>query len=83
MSGSYEGADLVVVNTCGFIEGAKKESIDHILKAARDRKPGAKLFVAGCLTERYREQIAQEVKGIDGILGKLTPDSNPRPSHTE
>src|SRR4051812_23112244 len=46
-------ADLVLVNTCGFIEGAKQESIQHILDAAEGRKPGAKLFVAGCLTERY------------------------------
>ncbi len=45
-------ADLVLVNTCSFIEGAKQESIDHIFKAAAGRKEDAKLFVAGCLTER-------------------------------
>lgn len=58
-------ADLVLVNTCGFIEGAKQESIEHILKAARDRKPGAKLFVAGCLTERYATQLQADIPEVD------------------
>ncbi|MBN8526132.1 MAG: 30S ribosomal protein S12 methylthiotransferase RimO [Planctomycetes bacterium] len=58
-------ADLVLVNTCGFIEGAKQESIEHILKAARDRKPGAKLFVAGCLTERYVTQLQADMPEVD------------------
>lgn len=58
-------ADLVLVNTCGFIEGAKQESIEHILRAARDRKPGAKLFVAGCLTERYVTQLQADMPEVD------------------
>jgi ribosomal protein S12 methylthiotransferase len=58
-------ADLVLVNTCSFIEGAKQESIDHILDAAAGRKPGAKLFVAGCLTERYRCELASEMPEVD------------------
>jgi ribosomal protein S12 methylthiotransferase len=58
-------ADLVLVNTCGFIEGAKQESIEHILKAAHDRKPGAKLFVAGCLTERYITQLQADMPEVD------------------
>lgn len=58
-------ADLVLVNTCGFIEGAKKESIGHILKAAQDRKPGAKLFVAGCLTERYLTELQADMPEVD------------------
>jgi ribosomal protein S12 methylthiotransferase len=58
-------ADLVLVNTCGFIEGAKQESIEHILKAARDRKAGAKLFVAGCLTERYLTELQADMPEVD------------------
>lgn len=61
-------ADLVLVNTCGFIEGAKRESIDHILKAAEERKPGAKLFVAGCLTERYVDDLTNEIPEVDQWL---------------
>jgi ribosomal protein S12 methylthiotransferase len=60
-----EAADLVLVNTCAFIEGAKQESIDHILAAAEGRKAGAKLFVAGCLTERYRAELAQDMPEVD------------------
>jgi ribosomal protein S12 methylthiotransferase len=58
-------ADLVLVNTCGFIEGAKQESIGHILDAARDRKKGAKLFVAGCLTERYLDELKSGIPEVD------------------
>jgi ribosomal protein S12 methylthiotransferase len=58
-------ADLVLVNTCAFIEGAKQESIDHILAAAEGRKAGAKLFVAGCLTERYRAELSDEMPEVD------------------
>ncbi|MBA3708944.1 MAG: 30S ribosomal protein S12 methylthiotransferase RimO [Planctomycetes bacterium] len=58
-------ADLVLINTCAFIEGAKKESIDHILAAAQGRKPGAKLMVAGCLTERYRAELAADMPEVD------------------
>jgi ribosomal protein S12 methylthiotransferase len=58
-------ADLVLVNTCGFIEGAKQESIGHILAAAEGRKPGAKLFVAGCLTERYLSELQADLPEVD------------------
>lgn len=58
-------ADLVLVNTCAFIEGAKRESIDHILKAAEGRKAGAKLFVAGCLTERYLAELQRDIPEVD------------------
>ena len=58
-------ADLVLVNTCGFIESAKQESIEHILKAADGRKEGAKLFVAGCLTERYLGELQAEMPEVD------------------
>ncbi len=58
-------ADLVLVNTCGFIEDAKQESIDHILKAAEGRKRGGKLFVAGCLTERYLSELQADLPEVD------------------
>jgi ribosomal protein S12 methylthiotransferase len=58
-------ADLVLVNTCGFIDGAKQESIEHILKAAAGRKEGAKLFVAGCLTERYLTALQADIPEVD------------------
>lgn len=58
-------ADLVLVNTCAFIEGAKRESIEHILKAAEGRRAGAKLFVAGCLTERYLDELRTQLPEVD------------------
>jgi len=58
-------ADLVLINTCGFIEGAKQESIGHIFRAAEGRKEGAKLFVAGCLTERYLSELQAEITEVD------------------
>jgi ribosomal protein S12 methylthiotransferase len=62
-------ADFLIVNTCGFIGPARQESIDTLKDLARRKKKGQMLIAAGCLTERYREQVALEVKGIDGILG--------------
>ena len=58
-------ADLVLINTCGFIESAKQESIEHILAAAEGRKEGAKLFVAGCLTERYLSELQSDIPEVD------------------
>ncbi len=62
---SLEEADLVLINTCGFIEGAKQESIGHIMEAAAGRKDGAKLFVAGCLTERYLSELQEGIPEVD------------------
>jgi ribosomal protein S12 methylthiotransferase len=62
-------ADLLIVNTCGFIGPARTESIETLKDLARRKKRGQMLVAAGCLTERYREQVAAEVPGIDGILG--------------
>ena len=58
-------ADMVLINTCAFIEGAKQESIEHILKAADGRREGAKLFVAGCLTERYLTELKSDLPEVD------------------
>jgi ribosomal protein S12 methylthiotransferase len=64
-------ADVLVVNTCSFIEPAQKESVDAILEMAEHKKFGAakKLIVAGCLVERYREQILEQVPEVDAVVG--------------
>lgn len=65
------GADVAVLNTCGFIEGAKSEAIDHILSLARLKEEGklGKLLVAGCLSQRYQDKMLEELPEIDGLLG--------------
>ena len=62
-------ADLLIVNTCGFIGPARQESFDTLKDLSKRKKKGQMLIAAGCLTERYREKVAEEVPGIDGILG--------------
>jgi ribosomal protein S12 methylthiotransferase len=62
-------AGVLIVNTCGFIQQARQESLDELKALARRKKPGQKLIAAGCLSERYREQIVARVPGVDAILG--------------
>jgi ribosomal protein S12 methylthiotransferase len=64
-------AEVLVVNTCSFIEPAQKESVDAILEMAEHKKFGAakKLIVAGCLVERFREQILEQVPEVDAVVG--------------
>ena len=64
-------ADTVVVNTCGFIDSAKKESIETILEAARLKTEGhaKRLIVAGCLVERYRDELKAEMPEVDAFIG--------------
>jgi ribosomal protein S12 methylthiotransferase len=64
-------ADVLVVNTCAFIDSAKQESIDAILELAGHKKNGAcqRLIVTGCLAERYREELRSEIPEIDVVLG--------------
>lgn len=64
-------ADVLVVNTCAFIDSAKQESVDAILEMAQQKKTGAcqKLIVTGCLAERYRDDLRKEIPEIDAILG--------------
>lgn len=64
-------ADVAIVNTCGFIEDAKKESIDEILELARLKKEGRirAIVVTGCLAERYREEIRKELPEADAVVG--------------
>ncbi len=66
-----EGADLVIVNTCGFIDAAKSEAIDTILEMAELKKIGklGGIIVTGCLPERYKAEIAEELPEVDAFLG--------------
>ena len=65
------GADVVVINTCGFIDSAKEEAIDTILSAAELKAAGQvrKILVTGCLTQRYQQEILTELPEVDGIMG--------------
>ena len=62
-------ASILIVNTCGFIGPAKKESLDVLRQLAETKRTGQVLIAAGCLTQRYGAEVAQQVPGIDGILG--------------
>src|SRR6187431_1992664 len=62
-------ADVIVVNTCAFIDNAKQESIDAILEMAQHKREGKRLVVTGCLAERYREELRREIPEIDALLG--------------
>ncbi|MCK9399865.1 MAG: 30S ribosomal protein S12 methylthiotransferase RimO [Bacteroidales bacterium] len=68
---SDEPSDVVVVNTCGFINDAKEESIDMILRYAKAKKAGhvGKVFVMGCLSQRYRKELEAELLEVDGFYG--------------
>ncbi|MDD4013464.1 MAG: 30S ribosomal protein S12 methylthiotransferase RimO [Candidatus Omnitrophica bacterium] len=71
VSEEAEGCDVAIVNTCGFIQDAKEESINAILQLAQMKKEGrvGKLLVAGCLSQRYPAQIMEEISEIDGLFG--------------
>ncbi len=66
-----QGADVAVLNTCGFIESAKSEAIDHIIALGQLKRQGGlkKLLVTGCLSQRYSEEIREELPEVDGMLG--------------
>lgn len=66
---SPEDADIIMVNTCGFINDAKKESIEHIFEMNERRKDGGKLVVSGCLSQRYSEELGKEIPEADCIIG--------------
>jgi ribosomal protein S12 methylthiotransferase len=71
MTNLPETADILVVNTCSFIDKAKQESIDTILQMAQHKVSGkaTKLIVAGCLVERYRDEIRQSIPEVDAVVG--------------
>src|SRR3974390_26309 len=66
-----EEADVIVVNTCSFIDRAKQESVDTILEMAQHKTAGRaqKLIVAGCLVERYRNEIQKNIPEVDAVVG--------------
>ena len=65
------GADVVIVNTCGFIREAVEESIDALLQICELKKDGRlkKVIAAGCLVQRYAQQLVQELPEVDGFVG--------------
>ena len=69
--GNVAGCDVVVINTCGFIESAQSEAIDHILSTAALKAEGfvGKILVTGCLSQRYQDEIMKEMPEVDGVLG--------------
>ena len=68
---SFNDADMVIINTCGFIDNAKQESIDTILQFADAKKAGHvdKVYVTGCLSERYKEDLIEEIPEVDAFFG--------------
>ena len=69
--GTPEGADVAVVNTCGFLASACEEAIDHILEMAELKKSGQlkKILVTGCMAQRYKGDVLNELPEVDGVLG--------------
>jgi len=67
----HDDAEIVIINTCGFIDNAKQESIDTILRYADAKKEGlvSKVYVTGCLSERYREDLETEIPEVDAFFG--------------
>ena len=65
------GSDVVIINTCGFIDSAKSEAIDFILQMGQLKEQGlvGKILVTGCLSQRYQDQIMTEMPEVDGVLG--------------
>jgi ribosomal protein S12 methylthiotransferase len=72
-----QAADIIVINTCGFIDKAKQESIDTILEMAEHKNSGncSRLVVTGCLVERYRDEIQKEIPEVDAVLGTTQIES--------
>ena len=66
-----QAAEVLVVNTCGFIDSARQESVDTILEMAQLKQTGKleRLVVAGCLVERYRDELQREIPEIDALIG--------------
>ncbi len=69
ITGSPDDADVIIVNTCGFIDDAKRESIDRILELAGTKEEGQKLVVTGCLSTRFAEELREEMPEVDLFIG--------------
>lgn len=76
LTGEEQKADVIVVNTCCFIEDAKKESIENILEVARYKEEGSckALIVTGCMAQRYKQEILDEIKEVDAVVGTTSYD---------
>src|SRR5260370_21553793 len=71
-------ADLLIVNTCGFIESAKQESIDTLLELGSEKRADQKLIATGCLVERYSTELQAELPSIDAFVGARNWSALPR-----
>src|SRR5436853_2572825 len=73
ITASADEADVLIVNTCAFIDSAKEESIEAILEAHQARglrrKPGQKLIVSGCMAQRFSKELSNELKEVDAFIG--------------
>lgn len=71
ISDCYDGADAVIINTCGFIDAAKEEAIENILNMAQLKEEGiiGKIIVTGCLSQRYQKEIFDEMPEVDAVIG--------------
>ncbi|MBO5409762.1 MAG: 30S ribosomal protein S12 methylthiotransferase RimO [Clostridia bacterium] len=71
ISDCYDGADAVIINTCGFIDAAKEEAIENILNMAQLKEEGiiGKIIVTGCLSQRYQNEIFDEMPEVDAVIG--------------
>lgn len=74
---SPEASDVIVVNTCGFIEDAKKESIEEIFHMSEYKQAGKKLIVSGCLVQRYADELFENMPEVDGFIGVNDYDKLP------
>ncbi|MCA9906845.1 MAG: 30S ribosomal protein S12 methylthiotransferase RimO, partial [Anaerolineae bacterium] len=67
--GDPNKAEVLIVNTCGFIDAAKQESIDALRELVDSRRKDQMVIAAGCLAQRYGDMLVQEVPGLDGVIG--------------
>ncbi|MEE1072291.1 MAG: 30S ribosomal protein S12 methylthiotransferase RimO, partial [Cellulosilyticum sp.] len=76
LTGEEQKADVIVVNTCCFIEDAKRESIENILEVARYKETGncKALIVTGCMAQRYKQEILDEIEEVDAVVGTTSYD---------
>ncbi|HEX4638539.1 MAG TPA: hypothetical protein VH170_03540 [Chthoniobacterales bacterium] len=69
ITSSADDADVLVINTCAFIDSAKEESIDAILRAGLTKRPEQKLIVSGCMSQRYAQELRRDLPEVDAFIG--------------
>ena len=67
-SNKIKECDLIIINTCGFIESAKKEALDTIFECLNNKKKNAKILVAGCLSQRYKKELERDIPEVDYFM---------------